>query len=178
MQAKKQIRTTSTATATATPKPQSKHPSPSTCRENLTSYFDNFVQSVDNEKQHLLKEISGLEEHHCKLLKEIDTMETLKQKWDKVVNLNVGGKKFAVSHTTLTKSHPDSMLAVMFSGRHTITLDEQGFVFIDRDPDLFRHILSFLRFGDNWVMPEDDSRLMKLLRLEFDFFQIPFPETP
>ena len=48
-----------------------------------------------------------------------------------VINLSVGGKKFATRLTTLRK-YPDSMLAVMFSGRHAVDTDQDNNYFIDR----------------------------------------------
>ena len=62
------------------------------------------------------------------------------------VKLNVGGSKFETTLSTLTR-HPDSMLAVMFSGRHEVPQDDDGYVFIDRDGTHFRIILNFLRTG-------------------------------
>ncbi len=62
----------------------------------------------------------------------------------KRIALDVGGTKFATSLTTLN-AVPDSMLAVMFSGRFPLEPDESGCYFIDRDPTLFRHILNWLR---------------------------------
>lgn len=48
-----------------------------------------------------------------------------------IINLNVGGKLFATRLMTLQR-FSDSMLAVMFSGRHTIDKDNDGNYFIDR----------------------------------------------
>ncbi len=64
------------------------------------------------------------------------------------VKLNVGGHKFSTSLTTL-RSQPDSMLAVMFSGRHQLATDEDGAYFIDRDGTHYRHILNYLRDDTN-----------------------------
>ena len=61
-----------------------------------------------------------------------------------VINLNVGGCLFATRLSTLTK-YSDSMLAVMFSGRHDLDKDCNGNFFIDRDGTYFNHILNFLR---------------------------------
>ena len=43
------------------------------------------------------------------------------------VKLNVGGSRFETTLSTLTR-HPDSMLAVMFSGRHEVPQDDDGYV--------------------------------------------------
>ncbi|RYR54536.1 hypothetical protein Ahy_A06g029835 [Arachis hypogaea] len=64
-----------------------------------------------------------------------------------------GGKKFCTTTDTLTQREPDSMLAAMFSGRHTLFLDSNkamsnyGYVFVDRDGKHFHHILNWLRDG-------------------------------
>ena len=63
------------------------------------------------------------------------------------VKLNVGGKTFQTTMTTLQGKHAgeqDSMLAAMFSGRHPNCLDE-GNVFIDRDGNQFAHLMEYLR---------------------------------
>jgi hypothetical protein len=60
-----------------------------------------------------------------------------------VINLNVGGYLFTTSLSTLSK-YEDSMLAVMFSGRHEIVRDENGRYFIDRDGKHFRLGIHFL----------------------------------
>lgn len=58
-------------------------------------------------------------------------------KFPNVISLNVGGYLFTTSLSTLQK-YEDSMLAVMFSGRHEIVKDENGRYFIDRDGKYFR----------------------------------------
>ena len=60
------------------------------------------------------------------------------------IKLNVGGVLYQTTKDTLTKD-PDSMLASMFSGRHPLKPDENGYHFIDRDGKLFEYILKFLR---------------------------------
>ncbi|RYR32602.1 hypothetical protein Ahy_A10g047137 isoform A [Arachis hypogaea] len=92
-----------------------------------------------------------------------------------VVRLNIGGKKFCTTTDTLTQREPDSMLAAMFSGRHTLCLDSDkamsnsGYVFVDRDGKHFRHILNWLRDG---VVPTlEDSEYNELLR-EAEYYQL------
>lgn len=69
-------------------------------------------------------------------------------KFPSVVNLSVGGKKFATRLSTLRK-YPDSMLAVMFSGRHEVDKDQDNNYFIDRDGTYFHYILNFLRNAED-----------------------------
>ncbi|KAK9951680.1 hypothetical protein M0R45_007116 [Rubus argutus] len=84
------------------------------------------------------------------------------------IRLNIGGKKFYTTVTTLTQRDPDSMLAAMFSGRHTLC-QEEGYVFVDRDGKHFRHILNWLRDG---VVPIlKDSKFSELLR-EAEYYQL------
>ena len=51
------------------------------------------------------------------------------------------------------------MLAVMFSGRHNVTTDEDGRYFLDRDGTHFRYILNYLRDG-NTYLPVDNQQLI------------------
>nr|XP_026695962.1 BTB/POZ domain-containing protein KCTD3 [Ciona intestinalis] len=68
-------------------------------------------------------------------------METMESP---IVHLNVGGTRFSTSRETLGWI-PDSFFTSLLSGRISSYKDEQGAIFIDRDPEIFRIILSFLR---------------------------------
>lgn len=87
-----------------------------------------------------------------------------------LIRLNIGGKKFCTTSDTLTRREPDSMLAAMFSGRHTLCQDsEKGYVFVDRDGMHFRHILNWLRDG---VVPLlTDYEYSELIR-EAEYYQL------
>ncbi|KAJ4971154.1 hypothetical protein NE237_004253 [Protea cynaroides] len=91
---------------------------------------------------------------------------TMSSGFDSLVRLNIGGKKLCTTIDTLTHREPDSMLAAMFSGCHTVGQDpEKGFVFVDRD----MHILNWLRDG---VVPTlQDSEYPELLR-EAEYYQL------
>ncbi|PWA88636.1 BTB/POZ fold [Artemisia annua] len=66
-------------------------------------------------------------------------------------------------------SGAESMLAAMFSGRHTVCKDSEGSVFLDRDGKHFRHILNWLRGG---VVPNlSDSECSELL-WEAEYYQL------
>jgi len=85
------------------------------------------------------------------------------------VKLNVGGKLFSTTLTTLT-SVPDSMLAYMFSGRHKIETDEDGYAFIDRNGSVFEYILDFLRDGE--LLVPSEPYIQKRLLKEAEYYQI------
>lgn len=77
------------------------------------------------------------------------------QEW---VKLNVGGKYFTTSRSTLVSKEPTSMLARMFNNTmNPSNIDETGAYLIDRSPTYFEPILNYLRNGqlifDNNVNP-------------------------
>lgn len=63
-----------------------------------------------------------------------------------ILELNVGGRAFTTKRGTLTLVK-DSLLAQMFSGRWecSLSLDREGRIFLDWDPDCFAVILHQLR---------------------------------
>ena len=62
-----------------------------------------------------------------------------------IVGLNVGGKLFQTSRYILTKC-AGTFLAELFSDRsHRLQKDSKGYIFLDRDADLFSFILTYLR---------------------------------
>uniref|UniRef100_A0AC34FZ09 BTB domain-containing protein n=1 Tax=Panagrolaimus sp. ES5 TaxID=591445 RepID=A0AC34FZ09_9BILA len=63
---------------------------------------------------------------------------------DQIIHLNVGGQLFSTSKTTLTWIR-DTFFTSLLSGRIATVEDGRGAKFIDRDPELFRHILNYLR---------------------------------
>lgn len=85
------------------------------------------------------------------------------------ISLNVGGVRYTTSMSTLTR-YPDSMLGRMFGGDLPTAMDKDGAYFIDRDGQLFRFVLNFLRC-DELGLPEDFKEL-DLLKKEVDFYQI------
>ena len=100
------------------------------------------------------------------------------------IKLDVGGSRYTTSLTTLT-TFPESMIGVMFSGRHELQLDEDGYYFIDRDGTHFGHILNFLRGPDEFIINISDEDAKKELKREATYYGlydeifsfIPCPET-
>ena len=98
--------------------------------------------------------------------------------FEKIVTLNVGGSWYSTTLSTLTK-YPDSLLGAMFSGRHALVQQEDGSYFIDRDGEVFSHILSYLR--DSNIVLALVPTLVRELRLsleyEAQFYQLQELET-
>uniref|UniRef100_H2XPV2 KHA domain-containing protein n=1 Tax=Ciona intestinalis TaxID=7719 RepID=H2XPV2_CIOIN len=65
------------------------------------------------------------------------------------ITLNVGGKLFTTTRTTLVTRDPESMLAKMFQypDRWSNTTDKNGAYLFDRSPEYFEPLLDFLRHG-------------------------------
>lgn len=84
-----------------------------------------------------------------------------------IVHLNVGGQKFSTSKTTLTQV-PDTFFTSLLSGRIQSLRDENGAIFIDRDPNLFCLILNYLRTKDIDLKKCD----IRALRHEAEYYSI------
>jgi len=77
------------------------------------------------------------------------------------VHIDVGGTIYTSSLETLTR-YPDSRLAKLFNGGIPIVLDSlKQHYFIDRDGQMFRHVLNFVRNG-KLLIPTDfpDNELL------------------
>ena len=81
------------------------------------------------------------------------------------ITLNVGGRLFTTTRSTLTTKEPDSMLARMFAGSGTngrqswqSAVDASGAYLIDRSPSYFEPILNYLRSGELVVDIGTNSR--------------------
>ena len=99
-----------------------------------------------------------------------------------LVTLNVGGRLFHTTVGTLCGIPcRGSMLHTLLSAdwQHKLLLDQQGAIFLDRDPDLFCHVLRYLRTstteGRGGVLPSEQENpnhrlLLKQLLGEAQFF--------
>jgi hypothetical protein len=101
--------------------------------------------------------------------------EVLKKQFDKLdfskkILLDIGGKIFATSQTTLTngKSH---FFTAMFSGKYSTKPNSDGTYFIDRNPTIFQLILDYLR-GEEIYIREMNPKDKKQLLRDAQYFQI------
>lgn len=85
------------------------------------------------------------------------------------VELNVGGKFFETTVKTLTRT-PNNLLEMMFTGRSPISKDANGRYFIDRDGEMFVHILNFLR--TRTLTLKDDFQGYDPLIQEAEYYQL------
>ncbi|KAF1350534.1 hypothetical protein EJ07DRAFT_138660 [Lizonia empirigonia] len=63
--------------------------------------------------------------------------------YPKVLTLDVGGRKFKVSRDVLTAE--SGLFRLQLSERFTWTPESDGSYFLDADPNLFEHLLAFMR---------------------------------
>ncbi|XP_030852920.1 BTB/POZ domain-containing protein KCTD19-like [Strongylocentrotus purpuratus] len=87
------------------------------------------------------------------------------------VILNVGGKLYQTERSTLER-YPDSYFTSLLNDNHydPSIRNEEGHYIVDRDGEIFRHVLNFLRDG-RLVLP-DGFREYELLRCEAKFFKL------
>ncbi|GFR62246.1 BTB/POZ domain-containing protein KCTD3 [Elysia marginata] len=84
-----------------------------------------------------------------------------------IVHLNVGGTRFSTSRQTLTWN-PNTFFTSLLNGRISSNKDENGAIFIDRDPKIFSVILNFLRTKEIQLRNVD----LSALRHEAEFYGI------
>jgi len=122
---------------------------------NISKQIDERLKIVQEKEQQWL----ALE----KLMKENAAKSKTK------ISLNVGGKKFATSKSTLLSCQGTYFYAMLSSGHWQP--DEDGEYFIDRNPKFFGIILDFLRTGKLDTKGLDKDSLEKL-KQDLDYYLI------
>ncbi|CAO2654971.1 Nn.00g117040.m01.CDS01 [Neocucurbitaria sp. VM-36] len=91
-----------------------------------------------------------------------------------IVTLNIGGRKFTVARDTLRES---KLFRLQLSDNYTWTPEADGSYFLDADPDLFVHILRFMRRPSAFPLFYNsatgfDYDLYNRLEVEAEYFQL------
>ena len=116
--------------------------------DTATGIFKQVVEQVAKDRLQVEEDRKKCEEEKQRWEEEKTKINNTFVFHGQVIDLNVGGTRYSTSLSTLTK-YPESMLGVMFSGRHDLETMKcsDGSFFIDRDGTHFRHILNYLRDG-------------------------------
>ena len=127
---------------------------------------------IKTEVRRFKRDRDNFEQERQKFQDELKRAQELNKIRDSKIRLNIGGHIYMTSAMTLLKD-TDSMLAAMFSGRHSLTQEEDGSYFIDRDGTHFRFILNFLRDGGfrEGTLPKEKAFISELLT-EAEYYQI------
>jgi len=88
----------------------------------------------------------------------------------RIIKINIGGVLYQTTKNTLSKDQ-NSMLASMFSGRHPIQPDENGYHFIDRDGKIFEYIIKFLR-DDKINLDDVPKNIIKNIMDEAEYYNM------
>jgi hypothetical protein len=87
-----------------------------------------------------------------------------------IFNLNVGGVLHTTTRSTLL-SHTDTFFTALLSGKVPTYTDGNGNIFIDRDGELFKYVLNYLRCGTIYL-PHSHHYLHQYfeIKAEAEFF--------
>mmetsp|Transcript_54508 Transcript_54508/g.100853 ORF Transcript_54508/g.100853 Transcript_54508/m.100853 type:complete len:577 (-) Transcript_54508:72-1802(-) len=162
--------------------------------EESASSLKQVQQDIEDARRRINEERSRAEQDHAhrrrtvahdyeKFRQEYGLFEAERQRLvapqlaaEATIDLNVGGTVFETARSTLVQQN-GSFLSSLLSGRHQLSRDRSGRIFINRDPEYFRTILNFLRNPQTPPMPRDAADSEALVR-EADFYGIhffPFP---
>jgi len=137
-------------------------------RTQFTSAMEN-LSSLSSNVEKQLRQLEEKEKSIAKLGPLMDsTVSTAKQK----IVLNIGGKKFATSRSTLLSVKNSFFYAMLCSEQWKP--DEDGEYFIDRNPKQFDRILDFLRHGELNLEDLTESEIKKI-KFDMDYYLITMP---
>jgi len=138
-------------------------------RMKLEQEKEQFRRKMRLEKEKFTREYEAFEQERRQIVEHNTATETM-------VDLNVGGITFETARQTLVQQ-PGSTLEAIVSGRHRVSRDRHGRVFIDRDAELFRSVLNFLRNPTVPPMPRDPAESEALVK-EAEFYGVKFFPFP
>lgn len=86
---------------------------------------------------------------------------------DEIININVGGKKFATTTKTLMKVKDTLFYKVLISKRFDLKKE----IFIDRSGNTFKHILEYFRTG-KFVLEKFNQEELDQIKEEVEYYDI------
>jgi len=89
-----------------------------------------------------------------------------------LIKLNVGGKRYVTTESTLISKGDNfftAMLEKIKEGTMNCIIDEEGYIFIDRNGSAFESVLEYLRTGALFLPP---GITKEQVAIEFDFYSI------
>lgn len=134
--------------------------------EEREKKWEEMEQSMVRREQELI----GKQVHWAETEK---IMEQNASKLPAVIQMNVGGKRFAASKSNLLK-YKGSYFESIVQSNNSQLLPGTNEIFIDRDPKLFSHVINYVNTGklDMRQSPENQQ----LIAAEFEFFSVPVNE--
>eukprot|EP01084_Bolivina_argentea_P038912 71928_1 len=93
---------------------------------------------------------------------------------NEIISLQVGERKFITKINTLTQNDDNNYFAKLFSGHFAQNATYNQSYFIDRNGDVFSHILDYLRCH-KFIIPDNDVLKQKILN-EAQFYMIKMPQ--
>ena len=142
--------------------------------DHITGLFKQVIEQVTKDRQQVEEDRRANDQEKQKWEEEKIKINNTFIFHGQVIDLNVGGTHYSTSRSTLTK-YPESMLGVMFSGRHDLETMKcsDGSFFIDRDGGRFRYILEYLRDGEEVTrsFPKSADILLGLFR-DAEYYQL------
>ena len=91
-----------------------------------------------------------------------------------ILTLDISGEKTVKVSRALLTQVKGSSLDAMFSGRHTLNVQQNGAIFVDRDADVFLMVISFLRNGCRIPVIADEF-LRERFKLELEYWNLEEP---
>lgn len=115
-----------------------------------------------------------IEADHFQLAKLKSEINFRLQEMCAVICINVGGTRFETTRETL-KREPESVLAKIFDPdtSESPLLIKDGSLFLDRNPDVFKVILDYLRLGELCASVVHNEALIWSLKKEAEFLKLP-----
>ena len=140
-------------------------------KEEIQKDLDSFVEKIQKEVEDLDKKKKEVEEaQKFETIK--NKLETTAKNAKEKVKLNIGGKIFTTSLTTLNQVN-GTFFSAMFSEQFNTEPDEDGEYFIDRDSVYFSIILNHLRYPNQKVdFNSYSEKELELIMLEIEFYGI------